>query len=138
MNMQKFEGPEGIKLLFEKVLDSDEKLLRKALSGNPLVYLAGEDFAEKYMRKRCDIGIFLKSLRFSLLDIDLPQHKDYGSYSKEARIAPTELELKESVIIWDDYVAMVDSLKVSGRLIQDVGYASIMKQWFDFIWSKSS
>ena len=138
MSIQKFEGPEGIKSLFEKALDNDEKLLRTALSSKPLVYLAGKDFAEEYMSKRRDSGIFLKSLRFSSADVDLPQHKNYGSYNKEARIAPKEIELKHSVILWDDFVAIVDPMKISGIIIQDEMYASVMKQWFDFIWSKSS
>jgi hypothetical protein len=138
MIAQNIKGLEGIKLVLESALDNNEKLLRTALSGKPLVYLLGKDFAEEYMSKRRDSEIFLKSLRFSSEDVDIPKHKEYESYNKEVRIAPEEIKIDYSVIIWDDFVAVVDSIKIYGTVIQDERYSKIMKQWFDFIWSKSS
>lgn len=137
MSVMPIHGREGIKYLFEQALNNKEKILRSALSDKPLVYLAGENFAETYMNKRREAGIFLKSLRFSSADVDLPQHKSYASYNKAVRVAPKEIILKDSVILWDDYVAIVDSRDISGTIVHDEKYAAIMKQWFDFIWEQS-
>lgn len=136
--LEEINGIEGIKKLFTRALNNNEKLLRTGLSSKPLVYLAGEEFAEDYMCKRRDSEIFLKSLRFSSNEIDLPKHRNYKSYNKEARIAPKEISMKSSIILWDDFVAVVDPIKISGTILQDNEYAVLMKNWFDFIWSKSS
>ncbi len=133
MTSQNIAGAEGVKLLFRKTLDSKNKELRTALSGKPLVYLAGKEFAEDYITKRCAAKIALKSLRFSS-EYAEPQK---GAY-KEVRKAPPEISIEDSVVIWDDYVALFNAKKLSGIIIEDAQNAKLMKSWFDFIWSKSS
>ena len=137
MEIQYFEGIEGIKILFEKTLQNHEKILRTVLADKPLVYLAGKKFSNEYMRKRNKEKVFLKSLRGSSNDIDLPQHKDYQKYNKEVKIAPKEITFEKSMVIWDTYVAIIDTKNISGVLINNNENATIMKQWFDFVWEKS-
>jgi len=64
MQIEQIKNIEELKILFEKTLQNQEKTLRTALSGKPLVYLAGVDFTKHYMNERIKSGIFLKSLRY--------------------------------------------------------------------------
>ena len=137
MEIEHFEGVEGIKLLFEKTLQNNEKILRTVLSGRPLVYLAGEEFSERYMAERSKAKIFLKSLRLSSDDLDLPQHQDYVKHNKEVRIAPKDVKFDDSLIIWDNFVAIVDVKNISSVLIKNKKNASVMKKWFDYVWTNS-
>ena len=131
------KGKEGIRKLMESALNNEEKVLRTALSGKPLVYLVDQDFANTYMKKRKEKGIFLKSLRFTEEDVDLPSHKDYRKYNKEARIC-SDSKIASTLVIWDDKVAVVDPVNMEGFILIDAGYAETMKAWFDLIWEQSS
>lgn len=137
MDIEHLKGAKGIKVLFEKALVNKEKMLRTVLSDCPLVYLAGKEFSEKYMAKRSKAKIFLKSLRFSSTDVDLPQHKDYAKYNKEVKVAPKDVNMNDSLVIWDDYVAIVNTANVSCVLIKNVKNAAVMKEWFDYVWGNS-
>lgn len=127
-------GREDLKAVLEEALRCDEKILRTALSGRPLVYFVGEDFADEYMRLRKEKGVHLKSLRFSSKDVDLERHKAHGKYLKEVRNA--DIRLDASVIIWDDAVATVDE-NLNGIVIRNQQHAAVMKSWFDYIWNQS-
>jgi hypothetical protein len=135
--IEHLEGAEGIKRLFERTLKNKEKVLRTVLSDKPLVYLAGEDFTNEYMNKRRDSSIFLKSLRLFSKDVGKPEHKDYSKYKKEVKIAPENLKFDDSLVIWDDYVAIVNSENKICVLINNPENAAVMKKWFDFVWRAS-
>jgi hypothetical protein len=137
MEIEMIKGIEGLKNLFEKTLINKEKELRTILSGKPLVYLFDNHFSEYYMNERTKKEIFLKSLRFSQEDLDKSDHKNYIKYNKEARVAPKEIEIKESMVIWDDFVAIFNVEDNIGVLIHDKQHAISTKSCFDYIWSKS-
>lgn len=148
MILEHFNGRVGIRKLFEKtLLNNKEKIILTILSSDPLIYLAGEDFAQKYMLQRCKAGIFLKSLRLLLKKTDTPEPKedrDYKKYYKQVRIAPRTLKIKDSLVIWDDYVAIVTikylnkkTESISSVLINNKENAAIMKKLFDCVWMQS-
>jgi hypothetical protein len=118
-------------------LENEEKVLRTILIGPPLVYLAGEEFSETYMSNRKKHNIFLKSLRTSSENLDFPQHKDYANRNKEVRFTPKGTTFDYSLVIWDDYVAVVDSKKISGVIIKNKENANIMKKLFEHLWEHS-
>jgi hypothetical protein len=126
-----------IEKLLKKTLKNKEKVLRTLLTDKPLVYFVNEDFADKFMEERSKKNIFLKSLRLISKKVDLKKHKDYKKYNKEVRICSEKLNINKTLLIWDDYVAIVDVKKKTYELIKNQENASIMKKWFDFIWDKS-
>jgi hypothetical protein len=126
-----------IEKLLKKTLKNKEKVLRTLLTDKPLVYFVNEDFADKFMEERSKKNIFLKSLRLISKNVDLKKHKDYKKYNKEVRICSEKLNINKTLLIWDDYVAIVDVKKKTYELIKNQENASIMKKWFDFIWDKS-
>ncbi len=130
-------GTQGIQELFEQTLQNKGKLLYSALVGRPVVYLAGNEFAEDYMRRRKEAEIFLKSLRFSQERVDLPQHTDYAALFKEARVARSG-SIDKTILTWDDFVAIVDEKSVYGTLIKQKDNARIVQSWFEKIWAESA
>ena len=137
MQTEQINGIECLKLLFERTLENKEKKLRTVLSGKPLVYLLGDEFSEYYMKERTKRDIYLRSLRFSNNELDKPDHKDYNKFKKEVRLAPKEIEIKESIIIWDDNVAIFNTENKTGLIIKNREHAFSMKSWFDYIWFQS-
>ena len=126
---------EAIKKLFKDTLNNKEKKLRSALSGKPLVYFL--DNAEKSMQARIESDIYLQSLRFTQEDVDLPNHKNYQNLKKEVRVAPRDIVMSESVLIWDDKVAIVNTNNLQVTVIKNQENANLAKTWFDYIWTKS-
>jgi len=122
--MEILEGSEGIKTLFDKTLQNKEKLIRTVLVDQPLVFLAGVDYAKKYMARREQSGIYLKSLRLS--DV-----KDQTLLLKEVKRCPG-LKISKSLVIWDDYIAIVDD-KIF--LIKNEKNSMNVKDWFDRVWN---
>ena len=134
MDVEYFKGPKGIQKIFTLALQNNEKVLRTVLTDKPLVYLVGDDFSEMYMSERSKNQIFLKSLRLSSIDVDLPKHKDYAKHNKEVKVAPKDVTFNDSLVIWDDFVAIVDVNTLSCVLIKNAKNATVMKKWFDYVW----
>jgi len=138
MDIERINGIEGLKSLFEKTLNNKDNNLCTVLSGKPLIYLIDDSFADYYMKERVSKEIFLRSLRFSSGNLDKLKHKDYSKLNKEVRIAPKEIQINESMVIWDDNVALFNSNTETGILIKNKEHAHSMKSWFDYVWDKSS
>jgi hypothetical protein len=58
MELKKIKGVEGIKYLFQETLNNKNKIIHVALSDKPLVYLAGDKFADDFMNKRKNLDIY--------------------------------------------------------------------------------
>jgi len=130
MSIKTLKGEEGIKLLFEKTLENKEKILRTILTGKPLVYLAGEEFAKEYMVHRNEGGIFLKSLRLRKGETSKTNQLKEIKYAED-------LKIEYSLVIWDDSVAIVDSETLTCTILNNSENAKAIKEWFDFTWSQS-
>ncbi|MFP4402329.1 MAG: hypothetical protein ACLFPL_03780 [Candidatus Nanoarchaeia archaeon] len=138
MDVSYINNAKDLKVLFEKTLTNNEKMMRTALSHKPLIYLVGQDYADEYMNKRREQQILLKSLRFYSQNNDKAKHKKYDFYLKEVKQSPKQATIDYSLIIWDDTVAIIDTNSLSGTIIKDTKYSKTMKQWFDIIWDESS
>ena len=119
-------------------LENKEKTLRSALVGKPLVYIIDEKFADKYMNSRKEKGIHLKSLRFTQDQVDLAKHTSYSSFNKEVRVAPSNIKIEHSILIWDDKVAVINTEKISGDLTEDQENANSIKKWFNSKYNNNS
>jgi hypothetical protein len=125
-----------IEKLLRKTLKNKEKMLRTLLTDKPLVYFISEKFADKFMEQRSKKNIFLKSLRLSSKKVDLKKHQDYKKYNKEVKVFSEKINIDKTLLIWDDYVAIVDVKKKTYELIKNQENANVMKKWFDLIWDK--
>lgn len=135
--IKKYKGIKELEKVLKKTINNKEKVLRTLLTDKPLVYLISENFSDKFMEQRSKKNIFLKSLRLSSKNVDLKKHKDYKKYNKEVRICSEKLKIDKTLLIWDDYVAIIDVEKISFILIKNKENAEIMKKWFDIVWNKS-
>lgn len=113
---------EGLKEIFEQILESKEKVLRTVLKDRPVIYELGEEYAEEFMRKRKKNGIFVKSMRL---------YDSENSKSEDKETKHVDIKLDFSLLIWDDCVAIVDD---GCTLIRDQKNADAMKVWFDKVW----
>lgn len=132
--IKKHKGIKELEKLLKKTLNNKEKVLRTLLTHKPLIYLIGEDFSDKFMEQRSKKNIFLKSLRMNK-KVDLEKHKDYKKFNKEVKFCNEKFD--KTLLIWDDYVAIIDIEKISFILIKNKENAYVMKKWFDIIWDKN-
>ena len=108
--MAHFTGNKHIKrILYEALTDNHIWDLRSILTGKPLVYYFGEDFADEYMQTRIINKVALKSLRLTEKRHDKKRHKNFDFYMKEVKHVPMKIKEKWNwVFIWDDNVAIFD------------------------------
>ncbi len=137
MSIQTLLGIQGIKTLFTKTLESKQRKLYTILTNKPLVYLAGQEFAEHYMQQRIEKEIFLQSLRLTDKEIDLQHHKDYVKLFKEIKTSKKRI-FEHSLVIWDEFVAIVDVEKISCVLIENKENATLMKELFENLWHEAN
>ena len=132
-------GPAAIEQLFRETLDAMTPLLRTALAGAPLVYAAGDDFSEWFLRERRARGIHVRSLRFGSGAVDRPAHTNYADLDKEVRTAPSGIQSDVSLVLWDDNVAIVTT-EPTIEIVwhRDKAYATTLQSWYDCIWNQSN
>jgi len=136
--MAHFTGNKHIKkILYEALTDNHAWELRSMLTGKPLVYYFGENFATEYMETRIINKVLLKSLRLTEKSYDTKKHADFDFYMKEVKHVPMKIKNSwNGVFLWDDNVAIfdLDNLKCE----MHTGWKEFEKydQMFDEIWEK--
>lgn len=138
MQVKQILSYNDLKEAFELTLNNSSKELYTMLSHKPLVYFFDKDFYNYYMQERVKRNIFLKSLRFKEKEVDNKDHKNYDLLYKEVKVAPKEINIYSSIVLWDTNIIMFDEDEIQGVLIKNnENLSKTMKSLFENIWSES-
>ena len=138
MQVKQISSFKDLKQVFKLTLNNSNKELYTMLSHRPLVYFFDKEFYDFYMQDRVNKNIFLKSLRFSEEEVDNKDHKNYDSLYKEVRVAPREIDIYSSIILWDNNIIMFDENSIEGVFIKDnENMSKTMKSLFEKMWNES-
>lgn len=122
--------------IFNDALRAKSRLVYEIVAAREFQDLIGEKF--HFSRRRVRAGVRLRSLRVASREI-----KRYGPEInrrelREAKILPTELTFKTSLMWWDDTVAVLppknEGLAVT---ISSPAFRETCQQIFDLLWSVS-
>ena len=136
-----FEGKEGIKEIYRDTLKAKSKMALWISPIQDIVETVGEDFLIAYIDERVKQGIWIKSLHVSNKKVPTYKYLDPKTYEKtlrQVRFTPEDIDIPDTVAIYDNKVAVMSSKKEGfGFIIESEDYMQTMKTLYEVIWNTS-
>ena len=138
-----FEGNEGIKNVYEEILNTKDKMIYCLSSPQEMFGSVGADFMREYVKRRARRHIHMKAINDPKGDVDDRKYS-HSTHSdakllRETKIGPENLRIPGMIEIYDNSVAMMSTKKENfGFIIESEEFATLMKQMFEILWSQST
>ncbi len=136
-----FEGKEGIKEIYRDTLKAKSKMALWISPIQDIVETVGEDFLIAYIDERVKQGIWIKSLHVSNKKVPTYKYLDPKTYEKtlrQVRFTSEDIDIPDTVAIYDNKVAVMSSKKEGfGFIIESEDYMQTMKTLYEVIWNTS-
>lgn len=135
-NIQVYEGVEGVKIIWEKRLESKNKLIREIANSETLQphfpdFVA---YMSDYVKRRVEKGIYLRGLvtQDGVNELD----KSSNEYLKEVRILPKSSDFIATVTTFDNITAFhnLRGKRLIGVVIVDEFITNLINYMFDELW----
>lgn len=133
-----FEEIEGIKDIFEDMLNCGSKKHFYIGSFRELFEILGKDYLDNWIERRIKREIFSKAVRIKEKEIQNELYTDEEKFLREVKFAPKNVNITQTVVMYDNKVAVISSKKECiGFLIESEEYFNTMKTLFDLLWNIS-
>lgn len=135
-----YEGVEGHKEIYKETLMAKNKTAYWISPKTVQMETIGEDFLDWYIVERQKKNIWIKLIQKTAEDtpykyIDPKKHE---RELRDVRSAPSEINLPNTIIIYDSKVAIMSSRKEGfGFVIESNDYAQTMKTFYELLWKVS-
>ena len=134
-----FEEIEGIKEIFEDLLNCESKNYFYIGSILELVEVLGKDYLDEWIERRIKRNIISKTVRIKDKEIQKELYTGEKDFLRELKFAPDNIDISQTVIMYDNKVAIISSKKeCTGFLIESEEYFHTMKTLFDLLWNSSN
>ncbi|MFA6159776.1 MAG: helix-turn-helix domain-containing protein [Parcubacteria group bacterium] len=134
-----FEEIEGIKEIFEDVLNCKSKEQFYIGSIRELLELLGEEYFNNWIERRIKKKIFSRAIRIKEKEIKNKLYTNEKKLLREIRFAPANTNITQTIVMYDNKVAIISSKKeLFGFLIESEEYFNTNKILFDLLWNNSS
>jgi sugar-specific transcriptional regulator TrmB len=133
-----YGGVEGIATVLNDTLSCRSGELRGILSMQELLDAPGEEFMERYIRRRIEAGLKLRVVRSMDEEISntwptMPEEL------RQVRFSPPGVPFTMTSYIYDDKVAYISSRRENfALLIQSAEFAGLQSALFETLWAASS
>ncbi|MDA3814896.1 MAG: hypothetical protein PF549_00845 [Patescibacteria group bacterium] len=133
-----FDEIEGIKEIFENMLDCSDKNHLYLGSIQELVGVLGEDYLNNWVERRVKKKIFSKALRIEKKEVSKRLYTNEKEFLREVRFAPEIIDITQTITMYNKKVAVISSKnECMGFLIESEEYFNTMKNLFEFLWENS-
>jgi len=140
------KGLEAHKSFMERSLEGKEKINREIYPSKFDTFFVSKEyveFSQKFFKQRVANNIFNKTLYdYNPLSIEHPIMRTSIKLKKELRILPNSLNNNNYVFVWDDNVEILSFSEDKNDFlviqIKDGIVAQLMKQFFEYIFQRSS
>ena len=140
-NIRYYEGLNGLKNIWEETLEIKSKEMFWISPVKDIFETVGKEYLEKYIERRTEKGIRIKSLRVSFREEEDYKYKEKKTFAKtlrDIRFVPKEFNIKTTIIIYDDKVAVISSAGEGfGVVIESKEFSNTMKILYDLLWKSS-
>lgn len=136
--IQYFSGREGIKAIFEDLLDSGEVKNYYIGSMEKVASVVGERYLKEWMHRRVKAGIFSYGVRVRSEELPARAYRSSRKMMREIRYAPENFDSPFYIVIYGDRVAMVSNKQERfGLIIESQDLAKTQKSLFEVLWQAS-
>lgn len=136
-----YEGREGLREIYRKTLNTKSKLALWISPIQDIFETVGEDFLIKYISERAKKEIWIKSVHITSKNVTNYKFLSPDTYEKtfrKVRFTPTGINISNTVAIWDNKTAVINSRKEGmGIIIESEDYTNMMKVFHDLLWNIS-
>jgi len=136
-----YEGRDGLREIYRKTLETKSKLALWISPVQDIFETVGEDFLIKYINERSKKEIWIKSVHITsknATDYKLLSPETYEKTFRKVRFTPTGITISNTVAIWDNKTAVINSRKEGmGIIIESEDYTNMMKTFHDLLWNIS-
>jgi HTH-type transcriptional regulator, sugar sensing transcriptional regulator len=134
-----YYGQNGIKNIYENILDSGVKEIRYIGSSGPMVEAVGDDFLRDYVERCIKMGIKRITIRMRGTEVNDPIYHGTKNLLREIRYAPKDIYIPSTVFIYDNKIAIISTAKASfGIMIESQEFYETIMGLFKALWSISS
>ena len=134
-----YYGQNGIRNIYEDIINSGVKVFRYIGSSGPLVETAGDEFMRDYVQRCVRKGIKRISIRMRETELADPVYADTKDMLREIRYAPKDIYIPDTVFIYKDKVAMIATTKGNfGLMISSSELAQTLLGLFEALWRVST
>lgn len=135
--VQMFEGPFAAREVFEDILVAAKKEYLYFSPPQLTAQTLDRKYIEQWIKRRVEKGIHSRSLRVKAKEF--PYHSlfnDEQPYLRQIRHLPAYVDLKSSVYVYENNIAVISTKKEDAAFIiysPDLAYS--FRQIFEFLWS---
>ena len=136
-----YEGREGLREIYMIALEAKDKRADWISPIQSVVETVGEDFLEKYVETKQKMGYWIRSLHITSRQVSTYKYLRPDTFEKtlrKVRFSPTEIDIPNTMAIWDDKVAIMSTKREGfGFIIESKDYAISMKALYELLWNIS-
>lgn len=133
-----FEEIEGIKDLYEDMLNCKSKEQYYLGSLKEMSKMVGEDYFQNFVERRIDKKIHSKSIRTKAHEPGDEFYEDQQKHNREIRYAPEEVNYLQTMVLYDNKVAVISSQKENfGFVVESEEFSQTMQILLDSLWERS-
>jgi len=134
-----YYGQEGIRNIYEDIIDSSGKEVRYIGSTEPMIEIVGDDFMKDYVERCINKGIKRMSIRMRKTEINDYFYKGTKDFLREIRYAPQDIYIPSTVFIYGNKIAIMSTVKSNfGMVIEGQEFYQTILGLFQALWSISS
>lgn len=134
-----YEGVEGLREIYWDALNIKDKMAYWISPIQSVMDTVGKDFLEKYVEIKAKKGLWIKSIHVvsqSNPDYKYASPETYEKTLRIVRFTPPEINIENTIGIYDDKVAVISSRKEGfGFVVESKDYANSMKIFYDLLWN---
>lgn len=136
-----YEGRDGLRDIYRKTLETKSKLALWISPVQDIFETVGEDFLIKYINERAKREIWIKSIHVTsknVSDYKLLSPNTYEKTFRKVRFTPPDINISNTVAIWDNKTSITNSRKEGlGLIIESEDYANMMRTFHELLWNIS-
>jgi len=126
----------GLRKLFDEILDSGEKDLPYYISYFNLEELLGEKYVDEWVKRRIRLGLKSRSLRSFKYKPERELGELHSKQMREVKFLPEEIEIKPYLCIYGNKVAVISSKEENlGFVINSKDFADAQRAIFQLLWN---
>src|SRR3989344_6686744 len=131
-----FEGREGVKKVYDDVLECKSKQLKQIVRVRQHNEAVGDAFIKEFIRKRIARGIVTRNLHPKSGDLYSDERgREDPKLKRYVRYLPPNVFYAAIIMIYDNKVAMVSTKQENfGFIIESREFSNTLSAYFDFMW----
>jgi len=135
-----FQGLEGIKKIYEDILNSGTKKVLQIVKNTELQNQGLDPYSTNYVKKRVEKGITAFDLHPKSGALYTPERGTTSEkYKRYVRYLPPEVFSAAMIIIYVNKVAMISTQKENfGFILESKEFSSTIRSFFEFMWKLGS